>query len=88
MLQHLFHGDPGTDVPEINEGFLGHGIFSFRGSKCGSGIEPRLTGNDTMPDWVGGVDMQRVAGGGCVTSHHVRRSVSVQLVWTDVSQQK
>ena len=56
VLQHLFHGDPGTDVPEINERFLGHGIFSFRGSKCGSGIEPRLMGNDTMHDWVGFVD--------------------------------
>jgi hypothetical protein len=49
MLQHLFHGDPGTDVPEINVRFLvfGHGIFSFRGSMCGSEIEQHLTENNT-----------------------------------------
>ena len=25
-----FHGDPGTDVPEINEGFIGHRTFPFK----------------------------------------------------------
>jgi len=54
MLQHLFHGDPGTDVPEINEGFLGMG-YSFQGSKCGSGIEPRPMDDDTMPAQAAGL---------------------------------
>ncbi|MDE3068921.1 MAG: hypothetical protein KGJ60_15415, partial [Verrucomicrobiota bacterium] len=52
----LFHGDPGTDVPEINERFLGHGNSPFKvqgSSLCGSGIEPRLMGNHTMPERTG-----------------------------------
>jgi hypothetical protein len=50
MGQHLFHGNPGTDVPEINKRFsnFGHGIFSFEGSLCGSGIELRPVENNTM----------------------------------------
>jgi hypothetical protein len=30
MFQHLFHGNPGTDVPEINERFLGHEMTPFK----------------------------------------------------------
>jgi hypothetical protein len=58
MLQHLFHRQPGTDVPEVNEWllFFWHGVISFEGSLCGSGIEPRPMGNDTMP--CGTVDKQ------------------------------
>jgi hypothetical protein len=39
MFQHLFHGDPGTDFPEINERFFRHDDTPFNvlflGDKAG-----------------------------------------------------